>query len=184
MTILLENYKRDITNQQLKPLQSAIIILLGLDIKPFNHTIFMNLEFFGRYLEVPKSISGYSGVEFNRNNSFTFDFTLSFKNSTKKEGLTTESQPKYRVNDKFSIYLIIDYTNKKNDLGWVGFESSDIIIEKRNREILQNDLTGKYSINDKMTLNLTARYYWFTLIIKHSSLYKMMVLYLKTTPTS
>jgi hypothetical protein len=25
---------------------------------------------------------------------------------------------------------------------------------------LQNDLTGKYSINDKMTLNLTARYYW------------------------
>jgi hypothetical protein len=25
---------------------------------------------------------------------------------------------------------------------------------------MQNDLTGKYSINDKMTLNLTARYYW------------------------
>jgi hypothetical protein len=44
MTILLENYKRATTNQQLKPLQSAIIILLGLDIKPFNHTIFMNLE--------------------------------------------------------------------------------------------------------------------------------------------
>jgi hypothetical protein len=50
---------------------------------------------------------------------------------TKKEGLTTESQPKYRVNDKFSIYLIIDYTNKTNDLGWVGFESSDIIIKKK-----------------------------------------------------
>jgi hypothetical protein len=63
------------------------------------------------------------------------------------------------VNDKFSIYLIIDYTNKTNDLGWVGFESSDII-RKKEREILQNDLTGKYSINDKMTLNLTARYYW------------------------
>jgi hypothetical protein len=38
----------------------------------------------------------------------------------------------------------------------VGLESSDIM--KGNR-ILQNDLTGKYSIN-KMTLNLTARYYW------------------------
>jgi hypothetical protein len=64
------------------------------------------------------------------------------QNSTKKEGLTTESQlPKY--NDKFSIYLIIDYTNKTNDLGWVGFESSDIIIGKE-IEILQNDLTGKY----------------------------------------
>jgi outer membrane scaffolding protein for murein synthesis (MipA/OmpV family) len=47
---------------------------------------------------------------------------------------------------------------------------------------MQNDLTGKYSINDKMTLNLTARYYGLILIIKHSSLYKMMVLYLKTAP--
>jgi hypothetical protein len=47
---------------------------------------------------------------------------------------------------------------------------------------MQNDLTGKYSINDKMTLNLTARYYSYS--DKHSSLYKMMVLYLKTAPTS
>jgi hypothetical protein len=38
---------------------------LGLDIKPFQSFDFMNLEFFGRYLEVPKSISGYSG-EFNQ----------------------------------------------------------------------------------------------------------------------
>jgi hypothetical protein len=36
----------------------------------------MNLEFWTLF--VPKSISGYSGVEFNRNNSFTFDFTLSY----------------------------------------------------------------------------------------------------------
>jgi hypothetical protein len=33
----------------------------------------------------------------------------------------------------FSIYLIIDYTNKTNDLGWVGFESSDIIIGKKEK---------------------------------------------------
>jgi hypothetical protein len=91
----------------------------------------MNLEFFG-YLEVPKSISGYSGVEFNRNNAFTFDFTLSYAKFD-QEGRSNYGiavAPKYRVNDKFSIYLIIDYTNKTNDLGWVGFESSDIIIGK------------------------------------------------------
>jgi hypothetical protein len=40
-----------------------------------------------------------------------------------------------------------------------GFENSNIIIGKET-EILQNDLTGKYAINNKMTLNLTARYYW------------------------
>jgi hypothetical protein len=135
---------------------------LGLDIKPFEAYDFYEPRIFGRYLQVPKSISGYSGVEFNRNNAFTFDFTLNFAKFD-QEGRSNYGiavAPKYRFNDKFSIYLIIDYNNKTNDLGWVGFESSDIIIGKRNREILQNDLTGKYSINDKMTLNLTARYYW------------------------
>jgi hypothetical protein len=64
----------------------------------------------------------------------SFDFTLSYAKFD-QEGRSNygRSLPKYRVNDKFSIYLIIDYTNKTNDLGWVGFESSDIIIGKRNR---------------------------------------------------
>jgi hypothetical protein len=34
---------------------------------------------------------------------------------------------------------------------------------------MQNDLTGKYSINDKMTLNLTARYWSYS--DNNSSLY-------------
>jgi hypothetical protein len=63
----------------------------------------------------------------------SFDFTLSYAKFD-QEGRSNYGiavAPKYRVNDKFSIYLIIDYTNKTNDLGWV--ESSDIIIGKRNR---------------------------------------------------
>jgi hypothetical protein len=31
---------------------------------------------------------------------------------------------------------------------------------RRDRAIFQNDLVAKYAINNKMTLNLTARYYW------------------------
>jgi hypothetical protein len=71
MTILLENYKRATTNQQLKPLQSAIIILTWFRHQTFSIIRFYEPRIFGRYLEVPKSISGYSGVEFNRNNFFT-----------------------------------------------------------------------------------------------------------------
>jgi hypothetical protein len=42
---------------------------------------------------------------------------------------------------------------------------------------MQNDLTGKYSINDKMTLNLTARYWSYSDNNLHFTC-------LKTTPTS
>ncbi|HTG66676.1 MAG TPA: DUF5916 domain-containing protein, partial [Flavobacterium sp.] len=52
------------------------------------------------------------------------------------------------------------YTQETNDLGWIATQDPDIIFAKRNIEIFQNDFTGKYSINNKMTFNLTARYYW------------------------
>jgi hypothetical protein len=42
-----------------------------------------------------------------------------------------------------------------------GFACADIIFNEHNREILQYDLTGKYSLTNKTTINLTARYYWF-----------------------
>jgi hypothetical protein len=134
----------------------------GLDIKPFEAYDFYEPRVDGRYLQLPKSIGEYLGVEFNRNNAFTFDFTQSIAKYDQEGRINYGFAigPKYRVNDKFSIYLVADYLHKTNDLGWVGFENSNIIIGKRNREILQNDLTGKYAINNKMTLNLTARYYW------------------------
>jgi hypothetical protein len=132
MTILLGNYKRATTSQQLRP-RKALLFRTWFRHQTFSIIRFYEPRIFGRYLEVPKSISGYSGVEFNRNNAFTFDFTLSYaKFDQGRSNYGIAVAPKYRVN-KFSIYLIIDYTNKTNDLGWVGFESSDIIIGKRNR---------------------------------------------------
>jgi hypothetical protein len=135
---------------------------IGLDIKPLEAYDFYEPRVVGRYLQLPRSIGEYVGVEFNRNNAFTFDFTQSITKFD-EEGRANYGiavGPKYRMNDKFSLYLVVDYTIKKNDIGWVDFENSDIIFGKRDREILQNDLTGKYTINDKMALNLTARYYW------------------------
>ena len=67
---------------------------------------------------------------------------------------------KYRFNDKFSLQHNFQYTRMTNDRGWVGIDNSDIIFGERNREILQNDLVGKYSLTNKMNINLTVRYYW------------------------
>lgn len=116
----------------------------------------------GSYVQVPRRISSYFGVEFNANSPFTFDFTPSIVAYDQKNRITygIAVGPKYRFNDKLSLSYILDYSNRKNDRGWVGFTSDDIIFGQRDREILQNDITGKYAINNKMTVNLTARYYW------------------------
>ena len=66
----------------------------------------------------------------------------------------------YRFNDKLSLSYNLIYNRLTNDRGWVDFDNDDIIFAERNREIVQHYFTGKYSITNKMTFNLIARYYW------------------------
>jgi hypothetical protein len=135
---------------------------LALIVNPIETFDFYEPRENGRYLQIPRRITSYFGTEFNSNNAFTFDFAPSFTKYDQDGRITYELAlgPKYRFNDQFSLSYVLDYTSKKNDRGWVAFDNAGIIFAERNREILQNDITGKYAINNRMTINLTARYYW------------------------
>ncbi|MES2238757.1 MAG: DUF5916 domain-containing protein [Bacteroidota bacterium] len=128
---------------------------------------YINYDFYearntGSYVYIPKRIESYIGMESNRNNNLTLDITLSGKKYDQKgRGFyKIYTGPKYRFSNKFSLAYYIDYTRETNDIGWVAKDNSDIILAKRNIETFQNDFTGKYSITNKMTINLTTRYYW------------------------
>lgn len=117
---------------------------------------------YGKYVFIPKRIASYFGFESNRNHAFTFD-TTPFFTKFNQEGRITYgiyASPKYRFSDKFSLAYAFDYTREKNDIGRIDFNETGIIFTERNREIVQNNFTGKYALNNKMTINLTARYYW------------------------
>jgi hypothetical protein len=117
---------------------------------------------YGKYVFIPKRIASYFGFESNRNHAFTFD-TTPFFTKFNQEGRITYgiyASPKYRFSDKFSLAYAFDYTREKNDIGRIDSNETGIIFTERNREIVQNNFTGKYALNNKMTINLTARYYW------------------------
>lgn len=135
---------------------------LGLTINPFKTFDFYEPREKGKYVYAPSKISGYLEMESNKNKNLTFDITPSFIKYDEKDRFTYRiyAGPKYRFNDKFSLALYTDYTNEKNNIGWTETTDSEIIFARRNREILQTELTGKYAINNKMTFNLKARYYW------------------------
>lgn len=117
---------------------------------------------YNRYVFIPKRMSSYFGIEMNRNHPFTVDLTVSgalFDESGRNQ-YGFYASPKYRFNDRFSLAYAVDYLHKKNDRGWVATTDDGIIFAERNREYIQHDFTGKYAINEKMTINLTARYYW------------------------
>jgi len=135
---------------------------LGVLLIPFESFDFYEPRQTGRFVYVPRKISAYLAMESNKNNNLTFDFTPSFVKYDEKNRFSYRmyAGPKYRFNDKFSLSFYTDYSRETNTIGWVATNAPDIIFAKRNVETLQNNLTGKYSINNKMTINLTARYYW------------------------
>jgi hypothetical protein len=132
------------------------------EFSPFKTFDFYEPRTYERYVFIPEKV--FTAVNFasNENNAFSIiiqpSFTKYNENGRGNYGLYIG--PKYRFNDRLSLAYTLDYINRKNDRGWVGFDGANIIFAERNREILQNDLTGKYSLNNKMTINLTARYYW------------------------
>ncbi|WP_121336843.1 DUF5916 domain-containing protein [Flavobacterium sp. 123] len=134
----------------------------AFQITPFKTYDFYEPRADGRYVFIPEEI--FTAINFTTNDNHAFSVILQPSFTTYNEdgryNFGFYFGPKYRFNDKFSLGYTLDYTNKKNDRGWVDTTDSEIIFAERNREIVQNDFTGKYALNNKMTVNLTARYYW------------------------
>ncbi|WP_264565471.1 carbohydrate binding family 9 domain-containing protein [Flavobacterium sp. N3904] len=134
----------------------------ALVINPVETFDFYEPRATGKYSYIPRRISSYVNFTSNQNNAFTLAITPTISKFDEQGRVlySIYASPKYRFNTKISLDFAFDYTTKKNDRGWVAFDNDDIIFAERNREILQEDLTAKYAINNKMTINLTARYYW------------------------
>ncbi|WP_281297368.1 DUF5916 domain-containing protein [Flavobacterium limnophilum] len=131
-------------------------------INPLDRFDFYEPREIGKYVYIPKSASIYSRYGSDQNKKFSTDIDGTIEKFDEDKRATYAISPglKYRFNDKFSLFYNFAYTHMINDRGWVGFDNDDIIFAERNREIVQHDLTGKYSITNKMTFNLIARYYW------------------------
>jgi len=117
---------------------------------------------YGRYVYIPKRVSSYFGFEWNKNHAFTIDATASYAkyDEHNRETHGIYINPKYRFSNQFSLEYALEYNKKINDRGRVGSDNNGIVFAERNREILQNTLTGKFALTNKMALNLDVRYYW------------------------
>lgn len=132
-----------------------------LQINPIDRYNFYEPRVYGRYVYVPKSILGYAQFYSNENRPFHYEIEVTAEKFDEENRNTYKlfGGLKYRFSDKFSLSYNIQYSHFLNDRGWVGFDNDDIIFAERNRAIVDHYFTGKYSITNKMTFNLIARYY-------------------------
>ena len=133
-----------------------------LQINPLDRFNFYEPRVYGRYVYIPKSVLGYAQFYSNDNRPFHYEVEVAAEKFNEENRNTYKlfGGVKYRFSNNFSLSYNFQYTRKVNDRGWVDFDNDNVIFAERNREIVDHYFTGKYSITNKMTFNLIARYYW------------------------
>lgn len=134
----------------------------GFIINPKTTYNFYEPRVRGRYLAIPASKSANIYFSSNYNRKFALDIgpTYGVFDQENRNFYELNVSPRYRFSDRFTIIYQFNYLQQNSDIGWVDQVDSDIIMAERNRLTITNGLSGKYAISNKMTLNLTSRYYW------------------------
>ncbi|GGD13430.1 hypothetical protein GCM10011343_00650 [Flavobacterium orientale] len=134
----------------------------NLLISPVQTFNFYESRVSGRVLAIPENV--YANIFFssNYNRKFALDIEPNIRIFKQENRINYNFfvSPRYRFNDRLTLIYSANYNRQNSDIGWVDFMNDDIILAERNRSTFTNSLTGKYAINDKMTLNLTSRHYF------------------------
>lgn len=135
---------------------------ISVSITPLETYDFYESRIDGRFVNLPKSVYTSFYFSSNYNRKFALDITpystITNQENRASYGLTIA--PRYRFSNRLLLNYSIDVYNQNSDRGWVAFDNDDIIFAERDRRTLTNEIGLKYSLNPKMTFNLSARHYW------------------------
>ena len=137
---------------------------MGFNVRAFNNHDYYEPRIDNHYLIVPE----YKGIYFNISTNYNYKFAIDIYseygkiNQLGRENLDFSISPRYRFNDKFSLVYTLSPSIQKNNVGWVDYlsPSNEIIMARRDRNTINNSLTGKFSISSQMNFNLSVRHYW------------------------
>jgi hypothetical protein len=137
---------------------------LNFDLKysPFQTFGFYQLRKYNRYSYTPQYFSSSLEYIVNPNNIFGISLKPYITKFNEEKRITYGAliNPRYRFSDKFSINYLFEYENQLNDVGYIDKDNSNFYFAKRNIQTVNNEFNAKYSLNNKMNINLTGRYYW------------------------
>ncbi|CAM3976420.1 DUF5916 domain-containing protein [Flavobacterium weaverense] len=143
---------------------------MGLNVNPLETYDYYESRTADRYLITPAKINMSLYISTDYNKSFAVDFNPSYQiyNEEGRNSYGFAFGPRYRFNDKISINYNINFYRDNNDKGFIDRLKDDldpvtpatIIYANRNVITYANSFSGKYSLNSKMSFNLSLRHYW------------------------
>ncbi|MBK9735449.1 MAG: hypothetical protein IPO92_10935 [Saprospiraceae bacterium] len=127
---------------------------------------------FSRFLSIPVNYQAGGFVSSDYRKAFAYDINFSYThfNANTRKNFTLGINPRIRFNDKFSIFSSTSITKIYAEPGYVnkkfnaepisGLETNDILMGVRNRLIIENSISGKFTFNSVMNVNIRIRHYW------------------------
>lgn len=136
--------------------------LAAVYTNPFQTYDFYESRIEGQWLNFPRSNGAWMYLSTNYNRKWAIDFEPSYRkyDQANRDDLSILFSPRYRFTDRFSLIYSFHYMHQNSDVGWVDFFENQTILAERNRTTVTNSIRGRYSLNEVMTFNLVARYYW------------------------
>ncbi len=137
----------------------------GINGKPLDSYDFYEprTDFEQKFVTIPKTIGSYLYISTNYNRKFAIDLSPSFTflNEKGRVNYNLFVNPIYRFSDKFSMNYGFRFNRQNKNTGFIANDANgDIVFARRDRITYTNTLNGKYSLNNKMNINLTIRHYW------------------------
>ncbi len=135
----------------------------GININPFKAYNFYEPRQDGRYLVIPERYSFWAYLASNSNKAFSISVNpyAGIVNEKGRGWAGVSIKPQHRFNDRLLLSYNFSYNKDFNDKGWVEeLDDETIIIANRDRTAFTNSITGKYSINNTLNVNLAFRHYW------------------------
>lgn len=117
-----------------------------------------------KFLTQPRNIRGWIFVSTNYNRKFALDLSPYFArfDQENRYEFSNSLTPRYRFSNKFSVIYDFTYNYQNNNIGYVSEDTTlqQIYMGRRNRTTISNSLSGKFTLNNLMNLNLSVRHYW------------------------
>lgn len=134
----------------------------GVEFTPFGENDIYEPRTFGRHLQVPGYFDSWIYFESDSRKKLQYNINIDYYAYDQKgrNRVIPSLYLRYRATDKINLVWQFNPSFSNNEIGFAGKDAENIYMGRRQRNTYENYISGKYTINNTMSLSLAFRHYF------------------------
>lgn len=134
----------------------------GMEFSFTKENDFYEPRVFGRFLKLPGYADAWLWYNSDSRKKLRYEISVDYYafDESGRNKVNIDSEISYRFSDQFSISWASVIENSNNETGYVGRNPIDIFIGRRRVNAVENNISSRYTFNDRMAVGLSFRHYY------------------------